>query len=340
MKTEIYGIIYKIKNKINNKVYIGQTCQKGGFNKRYPYKGEDIERVYRFHQYQLEIQKNRKNGHKELFNDIKKYGFDNFEVNKQLDIAFSKEELDIKEILWVRYYDSFNNGYNRTIGGEYHGGIGTQDETYRETIRQRLISKSNNIICVTTGEKFVCMQDIVDKYPSTNLTGITSCCYFKYDSCGKLEDGTPLQFVFEKDYYKGIRPKRSKKDVRVYCITTNEFFKDGKTACEYYKLDLGHLYDNCKNKNNYCGNIDGIPLQWMYYYDYINGETKDIITNTSKKKVRCINTGKIFNSIKEASIYYNCDKSSLAKCCKGKRASCGKDKNGNPLTWEYVEERA
>ena len=32
---EIYGIIYKIENKINGKVYIGQTSQKGGFDRRY-----------------------------------------------------------------------------------------------------------------------------------------------------------------------------------------------------------------------------------------------------------------------------------------------------------------
>ena len=30
-----YGIIYTIRNKINGKIYIGQTAQKGGFNRRY-----------------------------------------------------------------------------------------------------------------------------------------------------------------------------------------------------------------------------------------------------------------------------------------------------------------
>ena len=43
---EVYGVIYKIKNLINKKVYIGQTTQKGGFNSRYKYNGEGIERVY------------------------------------------------------------------------------------------------------------------------------------------------------------------------------------------------------------------------------------------------------------------------------------------------------
>ena len=74
----------------------------------------------------------------------------------------------------------------------------------------------------------------------------------------------------------------------------------------------------------------------MYYYDYINGETKKIIKETSKKKVKCITTGKIFNSIKEASKFYSVDSSCVTKCCKGKRGSCGQDNNGNPLRWEYI----
>ena len=79
MKTEIYGIIYKIRNKINNKVYIGQTCQKGGFNKRYPHKGKDIERVYKLHLYNYN-KKNKKCCNIQLLKDIERYGFDNFEV--------------------------------------------------------------------------------------------------------------------------------------------------------------------------------------------------------------------------------------------------------------------
>ena len=31
----IYGVIYIIRNKINNKLYIGQTIEKGGFGRRY-----------------------------------------------------------------------------------------------------------------------------------------------------------------------------------------------------------------------------------------------------------------------------------------------------------------
>ena len=44
-----YGIIYKITNKINGKVYIGQTAKERGFKGRYECSGEGIERVYNYH---------------------------------------------------------------------------------------------------------------------------------------------------------------------------------------------------------------------------------------------------------------------------------------------------
>jgi hypothetical protein len=77
---------------------------------------------------------------------------------------------------------------------------------------------------------------------------------------------------------------------------------------------------------------DGTKLQWLYYKDYVNGKLSEKIEDG---RVICLTTGKLFNTIKEASDFYNCDKSVLAKCCKGIRKSCGKDEKGNPLIWIY-----
>lgn len=111
---EVYGIIYKIENLINQKVYVGQTIN--GFDKRYCYKGEGIERVYKFYKSE---QKQGKylNGH--LLNSIEKYGLDKFKVYKTFDIAFSKEELDSKEKAWISIYNATNpkHGYNNELGG-------------------------------------------------------------------------------------------------------------------------------------------------------------------------------------------------------------------------------
>lgn len=74
---ELYGII----NKVNNKIYIGQTKQ--GYRKRF------IQHLC------------PKDGSPLLKKAIQKYGKDNFEC-ELLDIAYSKEEINFKEKLWIK----------------------------------------------------------------------------------------------------------------------------------------------------------------------------------------------------------------------------------------------
>ena len=93
-----YGIIYKITNKINRKVYIGQTVR--DFNKRY---GGSLNNTHNEH----------------LRNSINKYGIENFEIIEEFDVAYSKEDLNKREKYWINYYNTTNPkyGYNMTDGG-------------------------------------------------------------------------------------------------------------------------------------------------------------------------------------------------------------------------------
>lgn len=115
---DVYGIIYKITNNVNGKVYIGQTVQE--FERRYCIKGEDVERVYLRHK----MLKDYGYGYnKHLLESFEKYGVENFELNKVLDFAFSKDELNIKEKIWISYYDSYKKGYNNNLGGDGNSGF-------------------------------------------------------------------------------------------------------------------------------------------------------------------------------------------------------------------------
>ncbi|MBQ8234827.1 MAG: hypothetical protein IJZ36_04530 [Bacilli bacterium] len=136
---EVYGIIYKITNLKNNKVYIGQTTL--GFEKRYSYTGNyDIERVYKHHKHNKD---NDNNCNYHLLNAIEKYGFDIFLVEKIFDIAFSKDELDIKEQMWISIYDSFKNGYNRCEGGKGNKGCIHTDK-WKEEHSSRMKGENNS----------------------------------------------------------------------------------------------------------------------------------------------------------------------------------------------------
>ena len=58
----------------------------------------------------------------------------------------------------------------------------------------------------------------------------------------------------------------------------------------------------------------------------------------NRRKVICITTGKIFNSVTEASNYYNVARNTISFCCKVKLKSAGKLKDGTKLQWKYLEE--
>lgn len=93
--------IYKITNKINNKIYIGQTI--GSLKKRWW------------------THCNEKNKCIILKNAIKKYGKDNFTI-EEIDGANSQSELNYKEWLFIHKSNSlWPNGYNIKKGGEQGG---------------------------------------------------------------------------------------------------------------------------------------------------------------------------------------------------------------------------
>lgn len=103
------GVIYKYVNKSNGKVYIGQTVNE---TKR---KNEHKRRS-----------KKQKQIQSAFYNAIDKYGWDNFEYSVLETInAETLEELKAKlnplEIKYIQEYDSYNNGYNNTLGGDHAG---------------------------------------------------------------------------------------------------------------------------------------------------------------------------------------------------------------------------
>lgn len=280
---ECYGIIYKITNLINRKIYIGQTVN--SFKKRYDYKGVGIERVYNYH---MACKKYNKPYNDHIVKAIEKYGFENWEVIEIFDVAFSKGELDIKEKHYISIYNTMDRkyGYNNTEGGA--NGKQTEEvrrkhsETKKGKNKGKDNPKSKMVICITTNEIFDCLSDASNLY-NLSTSEISGSCKGKrgnktYTHAGKLSDGTPLVWRYYEDYLN-----MTEKDIQhaiefaknnhkggnksVICITTGKIFKSAKEAGDYYGITNTVIIRCCKGKCKSAGKLNGEKLIWEYYIE-------------------------------------------------------------------------
>jgi group I intron endonuclease len=186
-------IIYKITNRINGKVYIGQTKQ-------------SLQKRWNNHCC--------KNSHCSILHSaIKKYGAENFTV-EQIDVACSKEELDKKEIFWIAQFNSVApNGYNISSGGNGNRGhkptaetlakrsaslkgihMGDENPAKREDVRKKmseaakhrigeLSSRGKRVACIETGKVFPTAKE-AGHHVGCTYKNISAVCNGKRKSCG------------------------------------------------------------------------------------------------------------------------------------------------------------
>lgn len=113
--------IYLITNLINGKQYVGQTTK--GYLKR-----------WRDHcTYANRINIDRQS-HQLIDKVIDKYGISNFKI--ELLETVSIEQKDETEQFYIQKYDTYNNGYNLTIGGDFNPMFDEKVKQHHKEIMQ------------------------------------------------------------------------------------------------------------------------------------------------------------------------------------------------------------
>lgn len=203
-------IIYKIQNLLNGKIYIGQTKRN------------------------LKIRMLEHIRHKTtLSDDIKKFGLENFDVQK-IDFCFNQLELDEKERYWINFYNSIEpNGYNKCYGG-------LLDSTgYKHTdISKKKMSISKSIMYLGKNNPF---------YGKKHNDETKSNWSQKRKELKHLTD----------EQKKNLKESHFKK--KVICIETNEIFNSIKEASEKYNIKATHITRVCKGKRKTTGGF-----HWKY----------------------------------------------------------------------------
>ena len=140
------GYVYLLRNKLNGKCYVGQTC--------------DFERRMAEHEYEAKSGSSFK-----IHQAIRKYGMENFDTeilhSCQGEEQVVLEELNSLEIYYIRKFNSFFDGYNMTEGSRGALGLHHTEEARQKISKARsgltlseehkaAISRSNHVRTVTS----------------------------------------------------------------------------------------------------------------------------------------------------------------------------------------------
>lgn len=213
-------IVYLHKNKINNKVYIGQTsktleerAQKGFGYQKCPY----------------------------FYHAIKEYGWNNFD-HIILEENLTSDEADEKEKFWIDLFDSTNRkkGYNILKGGKK-----CQTQFNNNTRKKR-------VKCLETGEIFesVVAAAVWGGLKPGSACNISAQIQGKRPSAGKHPETQELlhwEYVDDLNKNAPIKQKRKGYSKKVKNLDTNEEFLSVKEAARIYHISDVTISKSCKS---------------------------------------------------------------------------------------------
>ena len=177
------GYIYMIKNKINNKLYIGQTIR------------SDLNCRWREHK----LCKKDCIGNY-LYNAYKKYGINNFEY-KLVCICFN-EDCNKFEYEYIKKYNTiYPNGYNLQSGGGNH----TLSEEVKQLISEKTRGNpSSNKVKKMTDEQKIKLSESLIKWNLNNEN--------KNKKTLDIKDKISISL---KNYYKNNNNNTNKKCIKI-----------------------------------------------------------------------------------------------------------------------------
>ena len=280
--------IYIIKNNINDKVYIGQSV--------------DIACRWRAHCYSAT--KERQDSYTQIHSVMRQYGVENFwyEVLEECEY----QELDEKEIYYIKKYNSYLNGYNMNEGGK--SSIG-------ENNGRHILNESQVIEIRLAYNNHIPFRKVYEK--------------FKNDISKR-----GLQKVWQFETWRYILPEVYTEDNILWHATKSKgHHQTGSNidrACTKEEIDrIRKLYSEIKSYKK-VGEIVGRAPTTVRKYCLFQEAKKPHFSISVKN----IETGLIFDSMKAACKWANCDQGTLKNYFDNKNKSAGVVlSTGEPAHW-------
>ena len=276
--------IYLITNTVNNKCYIGQAIKLRNRLKSHisNYTNERYDTP--------------------LYRAFSKYGLDKFtyqllDVLEENDYREARKQLDLLEIKYIEIYNSYNNGYNQTQGGD--GGILGYKFTEEQIKKQRentIKRIDENLLCK------IYLYDINSRYTYMFIAPRYADHYFGW------KEGTTknmLSNILGRKKYIVYRTEEEKQ------TKLNELdlkgFNNGRYENKYNKedyLNLKKSYPNASAKE--LATLLNVTVKTIYNYDKKFGINEFKSKELVKFKIQdIINNIEYILTIKEAAKFFN-----------------------------------
>jgi len=252
--SNIVGYIYKITSP-HGKIYIGQTVNLKHRKKRY--KLNDFK------------------GQVKLWNDCVKYKWnpiDNFEVIDECTCGDDKINLNEREINWIKYYNSYYDGLNSTLGGKGNLGYNHTTET-----KETLSLKTKEQWSIMTDEEKLKRSIKLSEQGKNRKHSIETINKIK-----KTKSNNPYKHTQERKNIISEKNKGNKKRLgkhhsdetknkisetkkgvnnyklmkKVYCITNNQIYDSITDATKKLSLPRGKVSLVCLGKRNSTGGFN------------------------------------------------------------------------------------
>ena len=201
-------IIYKITSKITGKSYIGLSSS-------------TLKERWRLH-----IVSSKQTNNIHFYNAIRKYGVDEWD----LEVIYHCQDLTearLQETNYITEYDTYNNGYNSTLGGE--GKRGPLSKETKLKISRSKLGKSNPKIGGENHWMKKVTSEVKEKWLDEHLRGKNNPMYDKTFTSEQLE----------KMIKRGAENGSAKK-FKFTSPEGQEFHVHGEFIkfCEYHNLTL------------------------------------------------------------------------------------------------------
>ena len=237
--------IYKVTNKINGKVYIGQSVDIGKRWRQHMTAKDDIY----FHK------------------AIQKYGVENFEW--EVIEQCKRKDLDEREIHWIEYYDSFNKGYNCTKGGDgvsggedhprWKGGISLDPEYSKKhyEVNKDKIKEKKKEYYETNKDK---IKEKGKEYYETNKDKMKEKGKEYYEANKEKKKEYDKEYYEankdkikekKKEHYEANKEKRKEKMKEYYEVNKEKRKEKMKEYYEANKEKMKEYHRQCNKKKEY-----------------------------------------------------------------------------------------